>query len=277
MKKYKLTDETTIALGVTLYRIEALIDFADVKKGDKGGFVESEENLSQNGDCWVYGDAKVFDRAKVFEDAKVYSKAEVYGDAEVYGKARVDNKARVFGNAFVFSYAEVCDYAIVCEDAVVHGHAAVFGEATIGDSARVCGEAEVYGNSEICDNAYVGDNAEICGNTKVFGDAGVFGDADIYGDAEICGQSDYIVFKNWWSSGRYFTWTRSNNKWKVGDFYGTGEELIRKAYADSKMSGKEYERIVKYVESILNYKATTSTQMSLLPLWVSVLAQTTLH
>lgn len=192
MKKYKLTDETTIALGVTLYRIEALIDFADVKKGDKGGFVESEENLSQNGDCWVYGDAKVFDRAKVFEDAKVYSKAEV------------------------------------------------------------CGEAEVYGNSEICDNAYVGDNAEICGNTKVFGDAGVFGDADIYGDAEICGQSDYIVFKNWWSSGRYFTWTRSNNKWKVGDFYGTGEELIRKAYADSKMSGKEYERIVKYVESILN-------------------------
>lgn len=51
MKKYKLTDETTIALGVTLYRIVALIDFADVKKGDKGGFVKSEENLSQNGDC----------------------------------------------------------------------------------------------------------------------------------------------------------------------------------------------------------------------------------
>lgn len=234
MKKYKLTDETTIALGVTLYRIEALIDFADVKKGDKGGFVESEENLSQNGDCWVYGDAKVFDRAEVFEDAKVYGKAEVYGDAEVYGKARVGNKARVFGNA------------------IVHGHASVFGEAIIGDSARVWGNAEVYGNSEICDNAHVGDNAEVCGNTKVFGDAGVFGDADIYGDAEISGQSDYIVFKNWWSSGRYFTWTRSNNKWKVGDFYGTGEELIRKAYADSKMSGKEYERIVKYVESILN-------------------------
>lgn len=47
------------------------------------------------------------------------------------------------------------------------------------------------------------------------------------------------------------TRTRSNNMWKVGCFYGTGEELIKKAYADSEKSGKEYERVVRYVESIL--------------------------
>ena len=62
--------------------------------------------------------------------------------------------------------------------------------------------------------------------------------------------SDYIVFKNWWSSGRYFTWTRSNNMWKVGCFYGSGKELVEKAYADSEEKGREYERIVKYVEFI---------------------------
>ena len=39
-KKYKLTDETTNLLGRTLYRIEALKDFGDVKEGDKGGYVE---------------------------------------------------------------------------------------------------------------------------------------------------------------------------------------------------------------------------------------------
>ena len=39
--------------------------------------------------------------------------------------------------------------------------------------------------------------------------------------------------------------------WKVGCFYGTGEELIEKAYADSEKSGREYEGVVKYVESIL--------------------------
>ena len=30
-----------------------------------------------------------------------------------------------------------------------------------------------------------------------------------------------------------------------------GEELIKKAYKDNKKSGREYERIVRYVESIL--------------------------
>ena len=39
--------------------------------------------------------------------------------------------------------------------------------------------------------------------------------------------------------------------WKVGCFYGTGEELIAKAYKDSELSDREYERIVNYVRSIL--------------------------
>ena len=32
---------------------------------------------------------------------------------------------------------------------------------------------------------------------------------------------------------------------------GTGEELIAKAYKDSEKSGREYERVVKYVNDIL--------------------------
>ena len=42
--------------------------------------------------------------------------------------------------------------------------------------------------------------------------------------------------------------------WRVGCFYGTGEELIEKAYKDSKLSGREYERIVNYVKDILKNK-----------------------
>lgn len=38
--------------------------------------------------------------------------------------------------------------------------------------------------------------------------------------------------------------------WKVGCFYGTGEELIAKAYADSKGKGDQYKLIVEYVERI---------------------------
>ena len=49
---------------------------------------------------------------------------------------------------------------------------------------------------------------------------------------------------------RWFTYTRSNKKWRVGCFYGTGEELIKKAYADSDTSGKCYEAIVRAMEVI---------------------------
>lgn len=38
--------------------------------------------------------------------------------------------------------------------------------------------------------------------------------------------------------------------WKVGCFYGSGKELIDKAYEDSELSGKCYEATVKYVEEI---------------------------
>lgn len=94
------------------------------------------------------------------------------------------------------------------------------------------------GSSWVFDNAQVYDKAQVCDN------------AWVCGDAVIRNTRDYIVFKNWWSSGRYFTWTRSNDKWTVGCFHGTGQELIVKAYKDSELSGREYERIVNYVESI---------------------------
>lgn len=155
MKKYKLTEETKVIDYVTLHRIECVTAFGNIVAGEKGGFVEKEDNLSQTGNAWV------------------------------------------------------CGEALVCGNARVCGDARVYGEARVYDNARVCGEARV------------------------------------------CGNADYIVFKNWWSSGRYFTWTRSNNMWAVECFYGTGDQLIAKAYKDSEKSGREYERIVNYVNDII--------------------------
>ena len=213
-KKYKLTEETLEIDGHVLNRIIALRDFGEVKKGDIGGWIEGQENLSHYDDCWVCGEAEVYGNAIVCGDAKVYGNAEVYGDATVYGNAEV------YGNAIVYG------------DATVYGNAEVYGDAT------VCGNAEVYGN------------AIVCGDAKVCGEAMVYGEAKVCGNAKVEKKSDYIVFKNWWSSGRYFTWTRSNDMWSVGCFYGTGEELIKKAYKDSEEKGREYARIVKYVKSI---------------------------
>ena len=238
-KKYKLTEETINIGGTALYRIEALRDFGDVKKGDKGGFIEKEENLSQSDDCWVYDDAKVYDNAMVYGNARVCENAVVCGYARVYDNARVYNNAVVGGKAVVYGNAVVDWYA------VIYGNAEVYDNAVVGGNAEIRGNAVVYRNAKVCDDSLVRDNAKVCGNAEVFGHAA------ICGDTLITSNSDYIVFKNWWSSGRYFTWTKSNNMWKVGCFHGTGKELIEKAYKDSEISGREYERVVKYVESII--------------------------
>jgi hypothetical protein len=70
-KKYRLTEDTEEINGVLLHRIEALKDFSDVEAGKKGGWIEKEDNLSHEGDCWVYDNA------------------QVYGDAQVSGNARL--------------------------------------------------------------------------------------------------------------------------------------------------------------------------------------------
>ena len=214
-KKYKLTDEYITIGDNKLYCIEALRDFADVKKGDKGGFIESEYNLSQYGNCWIYDDAKVYENATIYGNALVRGDAEIYGNATIYSYASIEDNVKIYGNAQIFGHACIYDYAKIFDDVIVY------------------------------DNVEVHDNVEIYGNTLVCGYI------TLLKDAKISSNSDYIVFKNWWSSGRYFTWTRSNNMWSVGCFYGTGEELIAKAYKDSILSGQEYERVVKYVESIL--------------------------
>ena len=94
-KKYELIEETKQAGARTLYRIKALKDFGTVEKGDLGGFVESEKNLSQEGACWVFDNARVYGNARVFDNAQVYDNARVFDNAQVYDNARVYGNARV--------------------------------------------------------------------------------------------------------------------------------------------------------------------------------------
>ena len=211
-KKYELIPSDKEGL----FRIKALKCFGGVMIGEIGGYVEYKNNLSQYGDCWIHCDAVVRDNARVEDNAMVWGKAVIQDNAIVRGDAGIFDNAIVRGNVVVRDNAEVCDNAVIQDNAIVRGDARIF------------------------------DNAIVRGNVVVSGEA------DIRGNAIISSNKDYIAFKNWWSSGRYFTWTRSNNKWKVGCFYGTGEQLIAKAYEDSEESGREYERIVKYVEEVNN-------------------------
>lgn len=83
MKKFELTSEfITNIFGTKLFRIKALIEFGNVKAGELGGFVEKEENLSQDGNAWVYDNARVYGDACVCGDARVCGDA---GYATVHG------------------------------------------------------------------------------------------------------------------------------------------------------------------------------------------------
>jgi len=98
-KKFKLTNKIKTVNVITLHRIQALKDFDDVKQGDFGGWIEKEENLSQQDNAWVYGSAHVSHKAWVDGNAYVSGNAWVYDKAHIYGSAWVSGDARVSGNA----------------------------------------------------------------------------------------------------------------------------------------------------------------------------------
>lgn len=229
-KKYEITKESMHNGCVTLHRIKALIDIPrfKVKKGDLGGWIEKESNLSQNGSCWVSKNAQIFG------DAAVTDNARVMGFARVYGRASVRGNAKVKDNATVFACAIIYDKATVKGKTRVQGYARICGCSTVKDSALISGECTVSGTS------IIGKNVIIVGESVIISDAVVFS------------LKDFITIKNCWTSGRTLTYTHSNKRWTTGCFHGTGEELISKAYEDSPLSGKCYELTVRYVEAIYN-------------------------
>jgi carbonic anhydrase/acetyltransferase-like protein (isoleucine patch superfamily) len=152
LKKYELLKSDTVNYrGKTLYRIKYLIDIPvySIEAGGLGGFLESENNLSHDGNCVVLYDALVHGNALVSGNAKVYGNARVFDNTRVYDNARVYGDAQVFGNA------RVSGDALVSDNAKVFGNAMIFGNAVVYGNAKVFGDAEVYGDAWFLGNAKV--------------------------------------------------------------------------------------------------------------------------
>ena len=119
MKYELLTQDTISRYGRTLYRVRYLRNVAHLRKGELGGYIESEGNLDQNGECVVCDEAHVYGDARVCGNALVDGNARVCGSARVYNTARVSGNALVDGNARVCGSARVCDTARVCDNALL--------------------------------------------------------------------------------------------------------------------------------------------------------------
>lgn len=245
-KKYRIVNRNPVEVrGHKLYRIVALRDIVFpyrqrcgklIRAGDVGGFVEHESNLSQEGASWIGGDAMVYGDARVLGSAIVMGHAVVRGSACVSGNAIVDQNALMYGKSYVTGRA------------FVGGSARVYGSSQIHDEAEVEGKARVYGS------CLMSGSPRIFGNAKVFGDVCVTGRAELSDGAFVDSFKCYMTFKNSWSSGRHFTcYTDVENRlvWNAGCFTGTGEELVKKAYLDSKLSGDCYKAAVEMAESVM--------------------------
>lgn len=142
MKKYEMTSKVKEFAGRKLFQIRALKDFRDVKAGDLGGYIEKEENLSQEGNAWVYDEAQVFGNARVYGDALIHDNAQIFGHAEVSENAWISGNAWAFGNTKIFDNAWVSDNAWIFGEAQVSGNVWIFGKARIFDNAKIYGGAD---------------------------------------------------------------------------------------------------------------------------------------
>lgn len=243
---------------ITLYQIRALRDFTCpyklnpdgeildttlVKKGDLGGYVEKEENLSHEGGCWIFEDAEVRDNGRVEGNARIVGRSLVRDNAIVKGYSCLSSSAYAWGNA------------------VLDGVTQMKGLVSIGGNSRTNGYVSINGNSQVRGNSVLGGNIFLNGTI-------VLEDAKLTGDVHLCGQY-YVTFDidgnkgvaayrttepiyapNYYvSEQHYFEYILASTKediWTVYGFRGTGEELIQFVEKNHPSSTEYYRNLVEY-------------------------------
>ena len=136
--KYRFTGNTIDFEGHTLHEIRYV---NGPYQYQTGGWIESEKNLSHEGNCHVLNGAKVFGNARVIE------------------------------NAFVTHRAIVKDNAVIKKSAVVTGYAVVGGDTIVAGGSKIMGYANVFFYSTPSDlkleKPHIRGNSQIYGNTRV--------------------------------------------------------------------------------------------------------------
>ena len=122
-KKFYLGHTITIGSSKVLHQIIAAKDIkcskGIIKRGDLGGYIEKEKNLSQEGNCWIYPDARIYDNVNVCGNAVIDSSC-VYGDARIYDNTMI-------------SSSEISDMAIISGSSII-SNSIIFHDAIIEDS-----------------------------------------------------------------------------------------------------------------------------------------------
>ena len=147
-KKYEIT-EITHPKSPWLPRIRARCQVNEqVGPGALGGYVQTEDNLSQDGTCWIYDQAICCEEAVVEDDGRMFDGAVARGSALISGDARMFERAVAEGNSSFFS-------GELKEDARLSGNAVV-NRSDNGLSPLIGRKSNVYGS--VCGWFVVNDN-----------------------------------------------------------------------------------------------------------------------
>lgn len=147
-KKYEIT-EITHPKYPWLHRIRARCQVNEqVGPGALGGYVQTEDNLSQDGTCWIYDQAICCEEAVVEDDGRMFDGAVARGSALISGDARMFERAVAEGNSSFFR-------GELKEDARLSGNAVV-NRSDNGLSPLIGRKSNVYGS--VCGWFVVNDN-----------------------------------------------------------------------------------------------------------------------
>ena len=219
-KKYEITDETH-PVYQKCRRIRALIDIPEigVKAGDLGGFVESEENLSQTGNCWI------FDSAIAMDNAWVMDNSQMYGDSQIWDNAKMHGDSQIWDNA------------------KMHGDSQMWG------SSRMSGNSKMRGNSQMFDDSWMSGNSQMWDDSQMHGDSQMCGNSEMRGNSKLTGTAINII--------GIFPWpiTIVDDHMIVGCKCHTFEEWCNFSNEEIAAMGEEalkhYPKIMEYMEFIL--------------------------
>ena len=206
MSKYILSDiektvyylnkfESAKEESIVVHRIQR------IDTEEYGGWVESIDNLSQDGNCWISGDAVVIGNSKVESNAQVLDNAMVIDSI-------ISDNSIINGNAYI-AKASIYNYSIANDNAHVYksilkDHSKVYDNAVVIDST-------ITDYSRIYEHAYincciVNDFAEIFGRidltsctiknySKVSG-SGSIEDCHILDFVDIDGDVETALYNN---------------------------------------------------------------------------------
>lgn len=124
MKKYKLLKDDFVEIihnhkkkrKYKLYRIQALRDFYRVEEDSLGGYIESEDNLSHEEDCWVYSGC-VYGNSKITGSAKIKCKeivnSQIGGNSDITSPSICIYDSRILNTHFKEQHRLILESKII--------------------------------------------------------------------------------------------------------------------------------------------------------------------